>query len=102
MRSVAAVGGQLLFGTDAGYMQDFDPSGEYRFLAEAGLSFPQILAMLTTAPAERFGAAARSGRIEVGLAADLVAVEGNPETDVTVLARVRYALGGGALLYAGE
>jgi imidazolonepropionase-like amidohydrolase len=78
-------------------MRDFDPSDEYRFLSAAGLSFAQILAMLTTAPAERFDAAARAGRIEPGLDADLVALDGDPEQDA-----VRYALRRGEILYASE
>ena len=102
VRSFAALGGQILFGTDVGYMQAFDPTDEYLRLAEAGLSFAQILASLTTAPAERFGATARSGRIEPGLDADLVVLEGDPERDVRAFARVRFSLRRGALLYASD
>jgi imidazolonepropionase-like amidohydrolase len=102
VRAFAALDGQLLFGTDVGYMRDFDPSDEYRFLAEAGLSFRQILAMLTTAPAERFGEAERTGRIEPGLDADLVALEGDPETDPAAWTRVRFALRRGVPIYERE
>jgi imidazolonepropionase-like amidohydrolase len=102
VRAFAAHGGQLLFGTDVGYMDEFDPSEEYARLAGAGLSFADILTMLTTAPAQRFGAAERSGRIEAGYDADLVALEGDPETDPGAFARVRLAWLRGALLYAAE
>jgi imidazolonepropionase-like amidohydrolase len=102
LRSFAAVQGQLLFGTDVGYMRDFDPSDEYRFLAEAGLGFRDILAMLTTAPAERFGAAERTGRIAPGLDADLVALEADPATDPSAWTRVRFTLRRGVLLYERE
>jgi imidazolonepropionase-like amidohydrolase len=102
VRSFSAAGGQLLFGTDVGYMRDFDPGDEYRFLAEAGLSFRAILAMLTTAPAERFGAAERTGRLEPGLDADLVALEGDPEADPAAWTRVRFALRRGAPIYERE
>jgi hypothetical protein len=37
-------------------MNDYDPTDEYALMAEAGMTFRQILASLTTAPAERFGA----------------------------------------------
>jgi imidazolonepropionase-like amidohydrolase len=60
----------------------------------AGLSAAQILATLTTAPAARFGAG-RTGRLEVGLDADVTVVEGDPARDIRALARVRYALRGG-------
>jgi imidazolonepropionase-like amidohydrolase len=102
VRSFSAAGGQLLFGTDVGYMRDFDPGDEYRFLAEAGLSFRAILAMLTTAPAERFGAAERTGRLEPGLDADLVALDGDPEADPAAWTRVRFALRRGAPIYERE
>lgn len=102
VQSFAAAGGQLLFGTDVGYMEDFDPSEEYGLLSEAGLSYAQILAMLTAAPAERFGATERSGRIAPGLDADLVALEGDPAADVRAFARVRLALRAGAIVWASE
>lgn len=102
VQSFAAVGGQLLFGTDVGYLRDFDPGDEYRFLAEAGLGFREILAMLTTAPAARFGAAERTGRVAPGLDADLVALEGDPATDPAAWTRVRFALRRGVTLYDRE
>jgi imidazolonepropionase-like amidohydrolase len=52
-------------------MGDYDPSDEHAFMAEAGMNFRQILASLTTAPAERFGESKRGGRIAEGYAADL-------------------------------
>jgi imidazolonepropionase-like amidohydrolase len=99
VRGYAALGGQLLFGTDVGYMREFDPSEEYLLLSEAGLSFAEILASLTTAPAARFGASERSGRIEQGLDADLVVLEGDPASDPRALARVRFTFRRGALLH---
>src|SRR4030095_10060440 len=51
-------GGQVLFGTDVGYMTELDPTDEYRLMAEARMSAMNILASLTTNPAARFGEAA--------------------------------------------
>lgn len=45
----------MLFGTDVGYMHDYDTAEEYELMAQAGMDAGQILASLTTAPAERFG-----------------------------------------------
>ena len=47
-------GGEMLFGTDVGYMRDFDPADEYTLMTRAGMTPMQILASLTTAPAARF------------------------------------------------
>jgi imidazolonepropionase-like amidohydrolase len=75
-------GGQILFGTDVGYQDNFSPEREYELMVDAGLTPMQILASLTTAPAERFGEANRRGRIAVGMDADLVEMAMDPQPDV--------------------
>lgn len=99
VRQFAALDGQILFGTDVGYMSDYDPSDEYVYLSEAGMSFSRILAALTTAPAERFGTSLRSGQVAAGMEADLVLFEGDPEAEIASLARVRYTLRAGKIIY---
>ncbi len=99
LRAFAELGGQVLFGTDVGYMTDYDPTDEYVYMREAGLSYARILAALTTAPAARFGAAARTGRLAPGLDADVVVVDGNPAEDIRALGRVRATLRGGRVIY---
>ena len=44
LRAFADAGGQVLFGTDVGYVSDYDPTDEYVFMRDAGLSYPRILA----------------------------------------------------------
>ncbi|MGH7525945.1 MAG: amidohydrolase family protein, partial [Gemmatimonadales bacterium] len=102
LRSFARGGGTVLFGTDVGYMQDYDPSEEYALMARAGMSFPQILASLTINPARRFGLADRSGRVAAGMDADLVVLEGDPARDVRALAGVRYTVRQGRIIYRRE
>src|SRR5690606_7600517 len=46
-----AGGGTVIFGTDVGYMTDYDPTAEYVLMHKAGMTPAQILASLTTAPA---------------------------------------------------
>ena len=88
-------GGQVLFGTDAGYMKTLDPTEEYMRLAEAGLTPMQILAALTTAPAARWNASDRRGRVAEKLAADLVIVDGDPAADVRKFAAVKCTIRAG-------
>jgi imidazolonepropionase-like amidohydrolase len=78
----------VLFGTDLGAI-DPDPSEEYALMSRAGMSFRQILASLTTAPAERFGGQAR---IAPEMAADLVAFKDS-------FAAVRYTIRSGRVIY---
>jgi imidazolonepropionase-like amidohydrolase len=80
-------------------MTDYDPTDEYVFMQAAGLSYSRILAALTTAPAERFGAAARTGRLAPGMIADVVVLDGDPERDVRALTKVRYTVRDGRVIY---
>lgn len=62
LRAYSEAGRQIFFGTDVGYIQQFDTSEEFLWMSRAGMSFDQILASLTTSPAERFGYSNHSGR----------------------------------------
>jgi imidazolonepropionase-like amidohydrolase len=95
-------GGQILFGTDVGYMHDYDPTDEYVSMAKAGLTPMEILASLTTAPARRWKEADRRGRVAPGFAADLVVLAGDPAADVRNFAQVRCAFRAGKLIYASK
>ena len=72
---------------------------EYVLMARAGLSRKQLLASLTTAPAERFGESARRGRAAAGMDADLVVLAGDPLDDVRNFARVRYTIRAGRVIH---
>ena len=100
--ALAAAGGTVLFGTDAGYVEAFDTTRELQLLAAAGLDWRQILASLTTAPAGFFGEGAQRGRIEPGAVADLVVLGASPEQDVTAFADVVHTLRGGKSIYSRE
>jgi imidazolonepropionase-like amidohydrolase len=97
--SYQRMGGQILFGTDVGYLPDYDPSNEYSLMSRAGLTSMQILASLTTAPADRFSESASRGRVAVGMPADLVVLSADPAIDATNFAKVRYTVRGGRIVY---
>lgn len=99
VRSFSAAGGQILFGTDVGYMTEFDPTDEYVLMARA-LSPAQILASLTTAPAARWKESERRGRLAPGMDADLVVLSGDPAEDVRNFAKVRCAIRQGDVIYS--
>jgi imidazolonepropionase-like amidohydrolase len=99
LRSWVGAGGVVLFGTDLGWVTVYDPTGEYVLMARAGMTFPQILASLTTAPAERFGVSDRLGRIAPGLAADLTILRSDPSKDIRALAAVDYTIRDGKVIY---
>jgi imidazolonepropionase-like amidohydrolase len=99
LRAYNTAGGEILFGTDVGYMYQFDTAEEYTLMQRAGMSFQQILASLTTNPARRFGFAEHSGRIAPGMDADLTVFKGDPAVDITVLSRVSYTIRSGKLIF---
>ena len=99
LRAWVRARGEVLFGTDVGYMTAYDPTEEYALMAKAGMTFPQILASLTTAPAERFGASKQLGRIGPGLAADLTILRNDPSKDIRALAAVDYTIRDGKVIY---
>ena len=90
-------GGTVLFGTDVGYIQLYDTTLEYELMRRA-LSERQILASLTTNPAQYFKAA-KKGRVEKGFDADVVVLDGDPTADVTNLAKVTYTIRAGKVIY---
>jgi imidazolonepropionase-like amidohydrolase len=99
LRAYNAAGGDILFGTDAGYIYQFDTSEEYALMQRAGMTFPQILASLTTKPARRFGFADHSGRIAAKMDADLTIFRGDPATDISALSRVSYTIRAGKVIF---
>ncbi|MFP2896185.1 amidohydrolase family protein [Corallococcus sp. 4LFB] len=99
LAAFSSAGGQVLFGTDAGYMTDLNPTQEYVLMAQAGLTPMRILASLTTAPAARWSASERRGRVTPGLDADLVVLGGDPATDVRRFTDVRCTIRAGRTLF---
>lgn len=100
LRAFKGAGGRILFGTDVGYMHDYDPTDEYVLMSQAGLSPMDILATLTTAPADRWKESARRGRVQAGMDADLVVLAGDPADDVRHFSQVRCVFRAGKLIHA--
>ncbi len=100
LRSFYGVQGQVLFGTDVGYMHDYDPTDEYVLMAKAGMSPVQILESLTTAPAARWKEEKLHGQVAKGFAADLVMLAADPLEDVKNFANVKCVLRAGRPIYS--
>jgi imidazolonepropionase-like amidohydrolase len=98
-RAYAQAGGQILFGTDVGYMSDFDPTEEYVLMAKAGMTPAQILASLTTTPAARWKESQRRGTVTANLDADLTVLDADPFTDAANFSKARCTISGGKTVY---
>jgi imidazolonepropionase-like amidohydrolase len=94
--------GRILFGTDVGYVKDYESlTREFELLERASLSFSQILESLTTAPAELFGFSS-SGQVLPGFDADLVILRGDPAIDINAFADVAMTLRQGDVIYRDQ
>ncbi len=91
-------GAQLIAGTDAGI--DNCPHDAYvsglEALAMVGLPAVEILDAATLRAARALGVDDRTGTIEPGKDADLIAVRGDPRSDVSVLHHVELVVARGA------
>ena len=101
LRAWRDAGGAVLFGTDLGAV-GCDPAREYVLMAGAGMDFDEILASLTTVPAQTFGCADRLGRIAAGFQADLAVFDADPANSAENLARVTATMRAGAFVYGDD
>ena len=97
LRQFAENGGVVLFGTDIGFIKIYDTTLEYELMHRA-LSERQVLASLTTNPAQYFKAA-KKGRVERGFDGDVVVLDGDPMADVRNLAKIAYTIRAGQIIY---
>ncbi|HTW65768.1 MAG TPA: amidohydrolase family protein, partial [Bryobacteraceae bacterium] len=71
----------------------------YRQLAVTGLSFKDVLAMLTTAPVELFGLK-NEGRVAPGFRGDLTILSADPSArGMTAFTEVRYVIREGRVIF---
>lgn len=99
VRQFHALGGQLIFGTDVGYMTDYSTDGEFVELGRSGLDWKDVLAMLTTNPASRMGASEAKGTVAPGKIADLTILYADPAADLTNFSRVQMVIRSGRVLW---
>ncbi|MEO1523856.1 MAG: amidohydrolase family protein [Planctomycetota bacterium] len=90
IKRLQTAGVPILAGTDApnpGTVHGASMHQELRLLVDAGLTPIDALRAATSRPSEHFGLSDR-GRIESGLRADLILVDGDPTTDISSLAKI--------------
>ena len=98
-RRAFKAGVRLGMGSDAVFTGFGQNARELEWFVKAGLTPAQALATATTTAADLLGQADAIGRLKPGLLADLVAVDGDPGTDVTaVTKRVRWVMKNGQIV----
>ncbi|KQT32808.1 amidohydrolase [Sphingomonas sp. Leaf412] len=88
-------GVRIAFGTDAGVSKHGRNADEFELMVAHGMTPATALAAATLNAADLLGLSKDIGSVEAGKAADLIAVAGDPLTDVTVLKSVAFVMKGG-------
>ena len=97
-RKAAQAGVKIAFGTDAGVYPHGWNAKQFAHMVKYGLSPMQAIQSATVNAADLIGWADRVGGVEPGKFADLIAVQGDPTTDVTVLEHVQFVMKGGQVV----
>jgi imidazolonepropionase-like amidohydrolase len=90
-------GVKIAFGTDAGVSKHGRNADEFELMVKHGMPAAAAIKAATLNAADLLGVAAEVGSIEPGKRADLIAVAGDPLSDVTVLKRVAFVMKDGVV-----
>jgi len=97
-RRAVKAGVKIAFGSDAGgFAWTVNPAKEFAYMVKWGMTPAQALRSATASAAELLGWSDQVGTIEPGKFADMVAVPGDPLSDVSVLERVDFVMKGGTV-----
>ncbi len=88
----------IAFGTDAGVIRHGANANEFPELAAIGLTPIEAIRAATVQAAEAVGMAGQIGVLKPGALADIIAVEGNPLTDLLALQKVKFVMKGGRVV----
>jgi imidazolonepropionase-like amidohydrolase len=96
-RAVPA-GVKIAFGTDAGVSKHGRNADEFELMVQHGMTPATAITAATTNAAELLGLGKEIGALRPGMAADLIAVSGDPLVDVKVLKAVQFVMKGGRVV----
>ncbi|MEO1246840.1 MAG: amidohydrolase family protein [Pseudomonadota bacterium] len=94
-RRLIAAGARIVYGSDSGTYPHGDNAKQFSVYVDLGMTPLQAIRSATTVAAESLGWAGDIGAIAPGYFADIIAVEGNPLDDVSVLENVSFVMQGG-------
>ena len=86
---------KIAFGTDAGVSKHGRNADEFELMVKHGMPPVEAIKAATVNAADLLGLSSEIGTIEPGKSADIIAVAGDPLTDVTVLKTVSFVMARG-------
>ena len=90
-------GVKVAFGTDAAVYPHGLNAGEFHVYVKLGMTPLRAIQTATVNAADLLGWSKQAGTIEAGKFADLIAVDGDPTRDVTILEHVKFVMKGGVV-----
>lgn len=97
-RKAVAAGARVGYGTDSGVYPHGDNARQLAYMVRYGMTPMQAIRSATIEAARLMQWEDRVGSIAAGRFADLIAVEGDPLVDISVLERVRFVMKGGVVV----
>ena len=95
LRRAVPAGVKIAFGTDAGVSKHGRNADEFLLMVEHGMTPATAIQAATVNAADLLGLADEIGTIEAGKSADIVAVAGDPLSDVGLLRNVHFVMARG-------
>jgi len=97
-RKAFQAGVKMAFGTDGGVYPHGDNAKQFAYMVQYGMTPMQAIQAATSNAADLLGWKDRVGIVEPGKLADLIAVTGDPLTDIRALETVGFVMKGGEVV----
>jgi imidazolonepropionase-like amidohydrolase len=96
-RKAFQAGAKIAYGTDSGVYPHGDNARQFAKMVEWGMKPLDAIQASTINAADLIGWSQKVGSVEKGRYADLIAVEGNPLSEVKILESVKFVMKGGVV-----
>lgn len=97
-RNAVKLGVKIAFGTDAAVYPHGMNAKEFKLMVDLGMPPIEALRAATSADADLLGISAKLGTLEKGKLADIIAMPGDPTTDITATERVSFVMKEGKIV----
>src|ERR1700693_1086309 len=100
-RNAVKMGIKISFGTDAAVFPHGQNAKEFKLMVDLGMSAIDALKSATGTDAELLGIGQKVGTLEKGKLADIIAMPGDPTSDITATERVSFVMKEGKIIRNG-
>src|SRR5881227_948154 len=100
-RNAVKMGIKVSFGTDAAVFPHGQNAKEFKLMVDLGMQPIDALRAATGNAADLFGIAQKTGTLEKGKFADVIAMPGDPTADITATERVSFVMKEGKIIRNG-